>query len=361
MSSTLSSIQDFPELLRHEIFMRRCLQLAGLGAANTSPNPMVGAVLVDDGRIIGEGYHEKHGEPHAEVNCLKSVKAADRPRIPFSTLYVSLEPCCHHGKTPPCTEMIIREKIPAVVIGCRDPYLEVNGKGIEILRANGVGLEYPVLENQAKETNRRFFTYHQKKRPYIILKWAQSANQKMAGTTGERIRISNDYSNRLVHKWRSEEAAILIGTNTVLLDNPELTTRLWTGKNPVRIALDKELRLPGSLKIFDGLSPTIVLNYLRELHVGNLLFKKIDAAQPFISSISSALHSLHLLSVLVEGGPKLLLSFINSGEWDEIRIITNQTLELEGLSSPEFKDASFINSEDYGSDRISYFRNSMID
>ncbi len=341
--------------------MQRCLHLAGLGAGNTSPNPMVGAVLVYDGRIIGEGYHEKHGEPHAEVNCLKSVKAADRSLIPLSTLYVSLEPCCHHGKTPPCTELIIREKIPAVVIGCRDPYPEVNGKGIEILRANGVALEYPVLEDQAKETNRRFFTFHQKKRPYVILKWAQSANQKMTGTTDERVRISNAYSNRLVHKWRSEEAVILIGTNTALQDNPELTTRLWTGKNPVRAVLDKKLRLPDSLKIFDGNVPTVVLNYLSDLHAGNLLFKKIDALQPLIPSILSALHSLHFLSVLVEGGPKLLQTFIDSGEWDEIRIITNQTLELEGLSSPEFKDASFINSEDYGSDRISYFRNSRID
>ncbi len=346
---------------RHEIFMQRCLQLAGLGTGNTSPNPMVGAVLVYDGRIIGEGYHVKHGEPHAEVNCLQSVKAVDRPKIPLSTLYVSLEPCCHHGKTPPCTDLIIREKIPSVVIGCRDPYPEVNGKGIDILRANGVRLEYPVLENQSKETNRRFFTFHQKKRPYVILKWAQSVNQKMSGTADERTIISNDYSNRLVHKWRSEEAAILIGTNTALLDNPELTTRLWSGKNPVRIVLDKKLRLPDSLKIFDGSVPTVVLNGLRDLHAGNLLFKKIDVDVPLIPSILSALHSMHLLSVLVEGGPKLLQAFIDSGEWDEIRIITNQTLELKGLSSPEFKDAPFINSEEYGTDLISYFRKSKID
>jgi len=337
--------------------MHRCLQLADLGAGYTAPNPLVGAVLVHNGRTIGEGYHEKFGGPHAEANCLTSVKSEDRSLIPDSTMYVSLEPCVHHGKTPPCTDLIIREKIPRVVIGCRDPFREVNGKGIEKLMTHGVIVEYPVLEELAKQKNRRFFTFHQQKRPYIILKWAQSSNQKMAGIPGERMQISNDYSNRLVHKWRSEEAGILIGTRTALLDNPELTTRLWTGNNPLRIVLDRELRLPDTLKIFNGKFPTIILNGIKEMHSGELIFKKMNPDDQGIPSILSALHSLKILSILVEGGLKLLQSFIDSGYWDEIRMITNREMEIpEGLASPEFRNAKLVKSEIYGSDTISYYR-----
>ena len=211
-------------------FMQRCLQLANLGAGYTAPNPLVGAVLVYENRIIGEGYHKHFGEAHAEVNCLLSVHPTDRQLIPFSTLYVSLEPCCHFGKTPPCTDLILREKIPQVIIGCRDPFMQVDGKGIEKLLAAGVKVDYPVLEDPAKELNRRFFTFHQQKRPYVILKWAESANHLMAGNSGIRLPISNGWSNRLVHKWRTEEAGILIGTNTAVADNPELTARLVAWK-----------------------------------------------------------------------------------------------------------------------------------
>jgi diaminohydroxyphosphoribosylaminopyrimidine deaminase/5-amino-6-(5-phosphoribosylamino)uracil reductase len=348
---------EINERLSQTIFMQRCFQLAELGAGYTAPNPMVGAVLVYNGKIIGEGYHELFGGPHAEVNCLLSVKADDRQLIPESTLYVSLEPCVHHGKTPPCTDLIIREKIPRVVIGCRDPFREVNGKGIEKLIANAVNVEYPVLEEPAKEKNRRFFTFHQQKRPYIILKWAESSNHKIAGKSGRRIQISNDYSNRLVHKWRSEEAGILIGTQTALLDNPELTNRLWTGNNPKRIVLDRELRLTDDLKIFDGKVPTIILNGKKEMQSGELLFKKIDGDQTDIPSILSALHSLHVLSILVEGGAKLLQSFIDSGLWDEIRIITNTEMVLEeGISSPEFRNAKHLKTEYLTSDAVSYYR-----
>ncbi|MEJ0080771.1 MAG: bifunctional diaminohydroxyphosphoribosylaminopyrimidine deaminase/5-amino-6-(5-phosphoribosylamino)uracil reductase RibD [Puia sp.] len=252
MSSASLKVHDFTRTPADDIFMERCLKLAELGAGYTSPNPLVGAVLVHKGKIIGEGYHQQYGGPHAEVNCLDSVKEADRSLIPDSSLYVSLEPCVHHGKTPPCTDLILREKIRRVVIGCRDPFSEVNGKGIEKLLAHGVQVNYPVLDEQSKELNRRFITFHQQKRPYVILKWAQSANHKMAGMSGRREMISNQYSSRLVHKWRSEEAGILVGTNTALLDNPELTVRLWDGKNPVRIVVDLGLRLPDSLKLFDG-------------------------------------------------------------------------------------------------------------
>jgi diaminohydroxyphosphoribosylaminopyrimidine deaminase / 5-amino-6-(5-phosphoribosylamino)uracil reductase len=341
----------------HAVFMQRCLQLADLGTGYTAPNPVVGAVLVNNGKIIGEGYHESYGGPHAEVNCLLSVKPDDRKLISGSTLYVSLEPCVHHGKTPPCTDLIIREKIPRVVIGCRDPFAEVNGKGMEKLVANGVHVEFPVLEELAMEKNQRFLTFHKKKRPYIILKWAQSSNHKIAVKSGGQLQISNIYSNRLVHKWRSEEAGILIGTSTALSDNPKLTTRLWKGKNPVRIVIDRELRLPDSLHIFDGKIPSIILNEKKELQSGDLLFKKIIGAQTDIPSITSTLHSLKILSILVEGGAKLLQSFIDSGIWDEIRTITNREMLInEGISSPEIRDAELIKTESLTSDTISYYR-----
>ena len=344
------------EQTRHSEYMQRCLNLARLGAGFTAPNPMVGAILVHEGRIIGEGHHKKYGEAHAEVNCVQSVLPEDRSLISFSTLYVSLEPCCHYGKTPPCTDLIIREKIPRVVIGCRDPFPAVDGKGIEKLIAHGIVVEFPVLEDLAKDMNRRFFTFHQQQRPYVILKWAQSANQKISEHAVHRIQISNEYSNRLVHKWRSQEAGILVGTNTALADNPELTARLWPGKNPVRIVLDKKLRLPSSLRLFDGLVPTIILNGLSDLKAGDRLFKKIDDPEFEITSILSALYSLDILSVLVEGGAKLLQSFIDSGLWDEIRVITNCGLEIpSGISSPDIKVANLLESVSYGSDRIDFF------
>ena len=318
---------------------------------------MVGSVLVHDGVIIGEGYHEYFGGPHAEVNCLSSVKTNERHLIPNSTLFVSLEPCVHHGKTPPCTDLIIRENISKVVIGCRDPFIEVNGKGIEKLKAHGISVEFPVLEELAKEENRRFFTFHLQKRPYIILKWAQSANQKIAGSSGEKIQISNPYSNLLVHKWRSEEAGIMVGTNTALFDNPELTNRLWAGRSPVRIVIDKELRLPDRLKLFDGKEQTIVLNNVSDLTAGKILFKKIDADITAVKSILTTLHSLKILSVLIEGGSKLLQSFIDENIWDEIRIITNRELDItEGIASPDFRNTKLVKSEVLGSDTVSYYR-----
>ena len=360
MSAILSGHREKKENPTHEAYMHRCLQLADLGAGFTAPNPMVGAVLVHDHRIIGEGYHKQYGGPHAEVNCVQSVQPADRPLISSSTMYVSLEPCCHYGKTPPCTDLIIRENIPNIVVGCRDPFPEVNGKGIEKLRANGVHVEFPVLEELSIEKNRRFLTFHQQKRPYIILKWAESANHKIAGEPDRRILISNSWTDRQVHKWRSEESAILIGTNTALLDNPQLTNRLWTGKNPVRIVLDWELRLPESLKIFDQASKTIILNGKKELHTGNLIFKKINGQHIGVSVIVSTLHASGLLSVLVEGGSKLLQSFIDAGIWDEIRIITNHELEIpEGIPSPDFGNAKAVKFERFGSDTVSYYRNNL--
>ncbi|MFI5124325.1 MAG: bifunctional diaminohydroxyphosphoribosylaminopyrimidine deaminase/5-amino-6-(5-phosphoribosylamino)uracil reductase RibD [Chitinophagales bacterium] len=345
----------------HEEFMQRCLKLASLGAVYTAPNPMVGAVLVHEGRIIGEGYHEKFGGPHAEVNCIRSVKEADRLLIPASTLYVSLEPCAHHGKTPPCADLIIQQRIPRVVIGCRDPFPEVDGKGIEKLQSNNVELIFPVLEEKAMALNKRFFTFHLQKRPYVVLKWAESANHKITGKPGERIQISNEYSNRLVHKWRTEEAGILVGTQTALLDDPMLTARLWPGKHPVRIILDRTLRLPETLSIFDRSVPTIILNEKKENQSENLNYKKINFSEPFIPEMLSAIYSLNILSVLVEGGAGLLQSFIDSGLWDEARVISGREIEIaEGLAAPVLRNSVMAKTEKYYSDRIDYFLNDLI-
>jgi diaminohydroxyphosphoribosylaminopyrimidine deaminase/5-amino-6-(5-phosphoribosylamino)uracil reductase len=346
----------------HELFMRRCLHLAALGAGQTAPNPMVGAVLVYGDRIIGEGFHEKYGGPHAEVHCIRSVKAADQPLISESTLYVSLEPCAHHGKTPPCADLIVQHKIPRVVIGCRDPFPEVDGKGIEKLLSNQVELIYPLMEAESIRSNRRFFTFHQQKRPYIVLKWAESANHRIAGRFGDRIKISNDYTDRLVHQWRSEEAGILVGTRTALLDDPELTTRLWPGKNPVRIVLDRNLRLPKTLKLFDGSVSTIILNEKKESQAENPMYKKIKTNEPLIPALLSALYSQQILSVLVEGGAALLQSFIDSGIWDEARIISNHQLDImEGLAAPLLSHGAFLKEETCSTDTISYYRNNQTD
>jgi len=343
--------------------MHRCLELAQLAAGHTAPNPMVGAVLVHEGRIIGEGYHEVFGQAHAEVNCISSVRAEDRALIPASTIYVSLEPCAHHGKTPPCADLIIASRIPRVVVGCRDPFPQVNGKGIEKLLAAGISVELGVLEKECVELNRRFFGFNTLHRPYIILKWAQSANGMIARkpdageTDAGRLHISNEYTNRLVHRWRSEEAAILVGTNTALADDPSLTVRLWKGPNPIRLVIDKTLRLPLTLEIFDGQVKTIVFNTVREEERGNIHYYKLDPAGSGVRQIVEALHHLRILSVLVEGGAALLQSFIDEGLWDEARIITNQTLQVpEGLAAPVIGAAALIFNEQLSSDNIAWWR-----
>ena len=335
--------------------MERCLELAKLGSDTVAPNPMVGAVLVYEDKIIGEGWHKQYGEAHAEVNCINSVKEEDKKLIAQSTLYVSLEPCAHFGKTPPCADLIIKNKIPKVVIGCRDPFEEVNGKGIEKLKAAGVEviLATGKLEEECRELNRRFFTFHTKQRPYVILKWAQTANGKIAAGNGERLLISNEYSNRLVHKWRSDEAAILVGTNTALLDDPELTTRLWPGKSPVRLVIDMDLKLPASLEIFNKQVRTIVFNTVKQEGNDNLLYYKLRKDASLVRQIVNALYQLEIQSVLVEGGAKLLQSFIDEEIWDEARIISNEELMITiGLNAPLLKNAEKTFEQKLLSDKI---------
>ena len=322
----------------HDHNMQRCLELAKLGKGHVAPNPMVGAVLVYNDRIIGEGWHQKYGEAHAEVNCIRSVRKEDKHLISQSTLYVTLEPCSHIGKTPPCTDLIIQCKIPKVIIGCRDPFAQVNGKGIEKLKAAGLDVEVGLLESDCKELNKRFFTFHTQQRPFIILKWAETADgfiAPLAGAEGLRLLISNEYSNRLVHQWRSEEAAILIGTNTALLDNPDLTTRLWPGKSPIRLILDMNLRLPASLKIFNGEVKTIIFNSVKQETNKNVQYYKLEKDKNIVEQLMKALYNLKIQSVLVEGGALLLQSFIDAGIWDEARIINNSALIINnGLKAP---------------------------
>lgn len=337
--------------------MERCIELARRGAGSVAPNPMVGAVLVHNNRIIGEGWHQQYGQAHAEVLCIASVNEADKSFISQSVLYVSLEPCSHFGKTPPCTDLIIRNKIPKVVIGCRDPFKEVDGRGIEKLKAAGIEVVTGVMEQECKELNKRFFTFHQQQRPYIILKWAQTIDGFIGTGNKERLIISNEYSNRLVHKWRSEEAAILVGTNTALADDPELTTRLWPGKSPVRLVADMNLRLPASLKLFDGSIKTIVFNAVKQEEKENLRFYKLEKSRKFIPQLMDALYKLNIQSVLVEGGATLLQSFIDEGTWDEARLIVNNELSISnGLTAPVLPGAVKLEEMNLLSDKISIFK-----
>ncbi|MBC7509804.1 MAG: bifunctional diaminohydroxyphosphoribosylaminopyrimidine deaminase/5-amino-6-(5-phosphoribosylamino)uracil reductase RibD [Ferruginibacter sp.] len=337
--------------------MHRCLQLAKLGAGTVAPNPMVGAVLVYKNSIIGEGYHQQYGQAHAEVNCINYVKATDQSLIEKSTLYVSLEPCAHYGKTPPCADLIIKNKIPNVVIGCRDSYTEVDGKGIQKLQQAGIKVVTGILGKDALELNKRFFTFHTKHRPYIILKWAQSADGKIANEDFSAVKISSEITNRLVHKWRSEEAAILIGTNTALHDNPSLTNRLWQGNNPIRLVIDRQIKLPAFLYIFDGAVKTIVFNQVKSEEQPNVIFYKLTAGEDMLADLLNALHQLNIQSVLVEGGAVLLKSFIDKNYWDEARVITNQQLTIgDGINAPQLKNNSLINTEKIGSDLISFYK-----
>jgi diaminohydroxyphosphoribosylaminopyrimidine deaminase / 5-amino-6-(5-phosphoribosylamino)uracil reductase len=358
MSDQNHQVLFFAEDPIHAIYIERCLQLAILGSGFVAPNPLVGAVLVCRDRIIGEGYHEQFGGSHAEVNCIHSVQEKDKLLIPESTLYVSLEPCAHTGKTPPCADLIIREKIPRVVIGCRDTFPEVDGKGIEKLQSNGVLVLYPVLENKCLALNKRFMTFHSKRRPYIVLKWAQSANGKIAGENGKHVLISNDYSNRIVHKWRTEEAGIMIGSKTAASDNPQLTSRYWEGKNPVRIVLDRNNKLSPSLQIFDRQVSTIILNSEKDSFEPNLQYRKIKSGKATIEEILNTLYEQNVLSILVEGGAKLLNLFFDSTVWDELRVITNNDLQIaNGLEAPEIKDAELLKKEEFFSDSINFYKN----
>jgi len=353
--------------VNHEIFMQRCLHLAKLGQGFVAPNPMVGAVLVHNKQINGEGYHEKYGGSHAEVNCIQNAIANGFEHLlDKSTIYVSLEPCAHFGKTPPCVDLIIKHKIPNVVIGCRDPFLEVDGRGIEKLKQAGIQVIEGILEQECIELNKRFFHLHQHHKPFVILKWAQTADGFIGNTGNERLMISNEITNRLVHKWRSQESAILVGTNTALKDNPKLNNRLWTGGHPIRLVIDFKNVLPATHQLFSGEAPTIIFNYDRHTITEGLKYPafenkiywyKLDEQRSSVSEILAACYKMDIQSILVEGGARLQQSFIDENCWNEARVITNPNLFIEsGISAPLLKDVESVNHQESGSDRISFFQ-----
>ena len=337
--------------------MQRCLELAAIGVGKVFPNPVVGAVLVHGDRIIGEGYHAVYGQAHAEVNCFDSVAESDRALIAESTLYVSLEPCAHYGKTPPCADRIIRERIPRVVIGALDPFPLVDGKGLSKLQKAGIETITGILEDQCRELNKRFYCFHTKHRPYITLKWAETGDRYIANDDYSRLFISNKYTQQLVHRWRSEEASILVGTNTALFDDPQLTNREWTGRNPVRLIIDTTLRLPSSLKVFDGSVPAIIFNYLRHEEEGAVQYYQVGQDADLIDQVMNALVQKQVVSVLVEGGTKLLQSFIDKDLWDEARVISNKSMRVgAGLKAPELANAQLVDTMHIEGDELNYYR-----
>lgn len=323
-----------------EQYMRRCFQLAKLGLGHVAPNPMVGAVIVHNGRIIGEGYHRQWGGPHAEVNAVNSVKEQDLPLLQESTIYVSLEPCSHYGKTPPCAQLLIDKKIPHVVVACGDPFPEVAGRGLKMLRDAGATVETGLLEAEGWELNRRFFTFHTKKRPYITLKWAQTANGYMGTADGQPIKISTPATQVLVQQMRAQENGILVGTNTAVNDNPSLTLRDYEGNQPLRIAIDRQLRIPHSHHLLDGSVPTLIFCEQQPAEAQackNVDYVPVSFNQDGIElpAVLDELYQRKIQSLIVEGGSQLLHSFINAGLYDEIRVETNTSLIVDnGISAP---------------------------
>jgi len=314
-----------------ELFMLRCLELATRGRGFVSPNPLVGCVVVHNGRIIGEGWHQKYGEAHAEVNALATL--ADTSKLAESTLYVNLEPCAHFGKTPPCTNKIVEMKIRRVVVANIDTHPLVAGKGIQILRDAGIEVVTGVLEKEGRELNKRFFTFAEQQRPYIILKWAQTADHFLARENYESRWISNEYSRQRVHQWRSYEDAVLVGTKTAAHDNPKLTVRLWAGRNPVRVVLDRFLRLTPLLHLFDGEAPTLHYNVLKHEERPHHAKVRVDE-EHFVSHVVHDLHQRHVQSVLVEGGAQTLQLFLDAGLWDEARVFQSPRSFGKGIAAP---------------------------
>ena len=341
--------------------MYRCLQLAGNNRDTASPNPVVGCVIVHNDVIIGEGYTSAYGGPHAEVNAIESVE--DKSLLAASTIYVSLEPCSHYGKTPPCAELIVKHRIPQVVVGIQDPNELVAGKGIRLLEEAGCQVTSGVLKQKCYEANRKFFVYHQKKRPYIILKWAESADgflapdTKARGENPEPYWITNPYSRQLVHLWRTQEQAVLVGTQTVLDDNPRLNTRQWQGRSPVRVVLDRDLRIPSSYRIFDQSSATIIFTEKTEnLALKNgIQYEKLDFSGNTVAQMLDILWQKNLLSVIVEGGSKTLRSFIDKDLWDEARVFTGPDMFKTGLKAPEL-NAEIHHTTQIASDILKIYR-----
>ncbi len=340
-------------------YMQRCLQLAKNGTGNTYPNPLVGSVIVHKGKIIGEGYHRKAGEPHAEVNAVNSVKNKDF--LKKSTLYVNLEPCAHQGRTPACSKMIVDLEIPRVVIGCRDSFEKVDGKGIEMMQKAGIEVVYGILEEESRELNKRFFTFHEKKRPYIILKWAQTLDgfidfDRNSNTPIGPNWITDEYARIAVHKMRSEEQAILVGTETAEKDNPSLNVRDWAGKNPLRIVFDRNLRLSEKSTLFNGEIPTLVVSEKEKPTEKNLKILTLDFKKDVLSQLFDYLYSKEIQSLIVEGGSRTINSFLDTNRWDEARVFVGDKFFHKGIKAPTIKQNP-IKEELISSSKLFRYRN----
>ncbi|MDR2775097.1 MAG: bifunctional diaminohydroxyphosphoribosylaminopyrimidine deaminase/5-amino-6-(5-phosphoribosylamino)uracil reductase RibD [Tannerella sp.] len=328
-----------------EKYMSRCLELAKNGMGNVAPNPMVGAVIVRDDVIIGEGYHCGYGTAHAEVNAIASVR--DETLLPDSTMYVSLEPCSHYGKTPPCVELIIRKGIPRVIVACTDPFPEIAGRGIKMLRDAGIEVVTGVMEREAVGLNRFFMTLHRQRRPYVILKWAQSSDgfldRKRTDRSEAPVFLSTSVTRMMAHKLRSEVQAIMVGTNTVVLDDPLLTVRYWAGNSPLRITVDNHMRIPGNARLFDGSYPVLIYrkregdDFARLLSGENKEYKTIEASRSFVKEITDDLYGRNIASLLVEGGAQLHQSFIEENIWDEMIVETAPIKLGEGVPAVDVK------------------------
>ncbi|MCF6213248.1 MAG: bifunctional diaminohydroxyphosphoribosylaminopyrimidine deaminase/5-amino-6-(5-phosphoribosylamino)uracil reductase RibD [Flavobacteriaceae bacterium] len=343
-------------------YIKRCLELAKNGLGNTYPNPMVGCVIVCKGKIIGEGWHKKAGEPHAEVNAIYAV--ADKMLLKSSELYVNLEPCSHYGKTPPCADLIVKYKIPKVIIGALDTNKKVNGKGMAHLKNSGCKVTVGVLEKECLALNKRFYTYHNLKRPFIILKWAASADGFIAKKQNkdqkrEPYFITNACSLQLVHQWRDEEQAILVGTTTAVADNPRLDVRHISGRNPIRIVLDRTLRVPKESFLFDKTVKTIVITDVSQIIATesseNLAFEGIDFSKEMPQQICDVLYRYKIQSVIVEGGRQTLQSFIDAELWDEARVFKGSVSLKLGVKAPHLK-GDLISTQNILEDQLSIFR-----
>lgn len=331
--------------------MRRALELSVLGQGYVSPNPLVGCVIVHNNTIIGEGWHKKYGEPHAEVNAIESVQ--DKSLLKESALYVNLEPCSHVGKTPPCADLLIKHQFKKVVVANLDTNPVVAGEGVKKLRAAGIEVVTGILEKEGRELNKRFFTFMEKKRPFILLKWAETSDGFIARENYDSKWISNEYSRQLVHKWRTEEDAVLVGTKTAFHDNPELTVRDWTGRNPVRIVLDRFLRLSDKLHLFDRSTKTICYNVLKHEEHTNLSLIRLEEKE-FINHLLEDLSKQKIQSVLIEGGAATLQLFIDAGLWDEARVFISDKGFGKGITAPRLH-GNLIGQESVFNDTLRFY------
>ncbi|UKT65494.1 bifunctional diaminohydroxyphosphoribosylaminopyrimidine deaminase/5-amino-6-(5-phosphoribosylamino)uracil reductase RibD [Pedobacter mucosus] len=347
-----------------EFYIKRCLELASIGMGKVSPNPMVGCVIVVNDQIIGEGFHQEFGKAHAEPNAVQSVfdKYGESAAALLSqaTAYVNLEPCAHFGKTPPCADLLIQHKLKKVVIGNRDPFAGVDGKGIEKLKNAGIEVISGILDDECRFLNRRFFTRIEKQRPFVILKWAETANGYFATQDGHQKWISGALAKRLAHQWRTEEDAILVGKQTAIIDNPHLTAREWPGKNPVRLVIDKNLEVPFSNHIFNNQAKTIILNEVKTDVIGNIHYIQMEDMHFYLpQKIAFQLYLMDIQSVIIEGGAKILKQFLDADLWDEARIFTSSNSWTEGIRSPII-NGNLQEQISVGNDKLSIYINTKI-